>query len=229
MYINHVVIADMVDYYIKKERYDTEKAASKLECEYMDLVGEMFNDIRNICINLEDPKQVGDVVMNWKLVEDSHNHCKTWIVVQDVNSVILNTNVQSYTSTLFRIYIEQLCDAFTMNILKHSILYVKYVMHGELTAIPENIMEKLVQHLRDTLVCVKSLLHVSVDIRNLRVANPDVDLSRMESVFTGLVDAHKIKMPHAYDVTSLETQWHAIGRLADIVARLAQSKDETRI
>jgi hypothetical protein len=219
----------MGDYYIKKERYDTEKAASKLECEYMDLVGEMFNDIRNICINLEDPKQVGDVVMNWKLVEDSHNHYKTWIVVQDVNSVILNTNVQSYTSTLFRIHIEQLCDAFTMNILKHSTLYVKYVMHGESTAIPEDIMEKLVLHLRDTSVCVKSLLNASVALRDLRVANSDIDLSEIETKFTSLVHEHTIKMPHSYDVTSLETQWHAIGRLADIVARLAQSKDETRI
>jgi hypothetical protein len=221
----------MGDFYKEGREYDTPKPASVGERVYMGLVDEMFIDIRHICIYLEDPKQQWENVMTYELVNDHEMHYKTWIPVQDHNAHMLELNVPRYKSTLFRKHINLVCSAFTENIREHSKSYARFVQRdvlgGSVTAIPDDTMMTLIKHIQDTRMYVASLLNTSAELRIIRINNPNVDVSHAEAVFDNLIAEYRTQTPNV--TINLETQWHAIGRLADIVARLAQSKDETRI
>jgi hypothetical protein len=195
----------------------------------MYLVEKTFKEIQSIISDTEPPGNRDNVKADMQQVQKYEFQYSEWTKLQIENCISLKEKIDRRTSLYFIDDIQEIYDKFKNNVTKHSNLLQKNdpIPDGDMNNIINNmqIISKYVQPYAE----VAAYLGVSPDSSTPKEANEkvlrymqDADIFKWHAMPT---EANEKVLQYKTDanigdITALKSQWHAIGRLTDILMRM---------
>jgi len=173
--------------------------ASYIACRYMYLVEKTFKEIQSIISDTEPPGNRDNVKADMRQIQKYEFHYKDWTDIQIKNCKSLGEKIKLRKSLFFTGDIIDIHKKFEDNVKHHSNLVAKY------NVIPDADMNTIINNMQIISKFVQPYAEVAAYIGISTDSTPED------------ANAKVLEYKRTIDNTALASQWHAIGRLVDIL------------